>query len=237
MDFFNGFVKSYWYYFVIGVLSLLLIGTTMYYLGNKEEAAINECDTVAFKEQESSNKIYVDVKGAVKTPGVYEVEDINIINDVIKLAGGFTKKAYTNNINLSKKLVNEMVIYVYTKTEYKSLNKEDNNICSTNTYEIDQCVENGSSVISTNNDSKTEEENINATEDLTSNTEETDTKISINTATKEELMTLDGIGESKANNIINYREKNNGFKSIEEIKNVSGIGEAAYEKIKDYITI
>ena len=62
-------------------------------------------------------------------------------------------------------------------------------------------------------------------------------KVSINTASKEELMTLSGIGEAKAGAIIEYREKNGNFASIEDIKNVSGIGDAIFEKIKDNITI
>ncbi len=63
------------------------------------------------------------------------------------------------------------------------------------------------------------------------------TLININTAGINELMTLSGVGEAKAKAIIEYREKNGSFKSIEDIKNVSGIGEAAYQKIKDYITV
>ena len=61
-------------------------------------------------------------------------------------------------------------------------------------------------------------------------------KISLNTATKDELMTLSGIGESKALAIIEYRS-NKLFESIEEITNVSGIGKSLYEKIKDNITL
>ncbi len=71
-----------------------------------------------------------------------------------------------------------------------------------------------------------------------SNTNEsTQSKISINIATKEELMTLTGVGESKAEAIIKYRDENGSFKDITEIKNVSGIGESAFEKIKDNITV
>ncbi|MFU2157681.1 helix-hairpin-helix domain-containing protein [Caldisericum sp. AR60] len=62
-------------------------------------------------------------------------------------------------------------------------------------------------------------------------------KININSATKEELMTLPGIGEVKANAIIDYRTKNGPFKSIHDIVNVSGIGEKTFEKIKDLITV
>ena len=60
--------------------------------------------------------------------------------------------------------------------------------------------------------------------------------ININSATKEELMTLSGIGESKARAIIDYRTQNK-FIKIEDIKNVSGIGDSAFEKIKDYIAV
>lgn len=62
-------------------------------------------------------------------------------------------------------------------------------------------------------------------------------KVNINSATKEQLMTLAGIGESRAEDIISYRNKNGGFKTIEDIMNVSGIKEAAYEKIKENICV
>ena len=61
--------------------------------------------------------------------------------------------------------------------------------------------------------------------------------ININTASLEQLMTLSGIGESKAKSIISYREENGNFNEIEDITKVSGIGQALYEKIKDYITV
>ncbi|MBR6404132.1 MAG: helix-hairpin-helix domain-containing protein [Eubacterium sp.] len=62
-------------------------------------------------------------------------------------------------------------------------------------------------------------------------------EIDINTASKEELMSLSGIGESKALDIISYRESHGGFSDITDIKNVSGIGDATYEKIKEQITV
>ena len=61
--------------------------------------------------------------------------------------------------------------------------------------------------------------------------------VNLNTATKEELMTLKGIGESKAEDIIRYREKSGGFKKIEDIMKISGIKEAGFQKIKDSITV
>ncbi|XCP84347.1 helix-hairpin-helix domain-containing protein [Roseburia hominis] len=62
-------------------------------------------------------------------------------------------------------------------------------------------------------------------------------KVNLNTASKEELMTLSGIGESKAEGILAYREEQGAFKSIDEVKNVSGIGDGIFQKIKDHITI
>ena len=62
-------------------------------------------------------------------------------------------------------------------------------------------------------------------------------RVNLNTATREELMTLRGIGASRADDIIHYRQEFGGFKSIEDIMNVSGIKDAAFEKIKDSITV
>ena len=90
---------------------------------------------------------------------------------------------------------------------------------------IDNCIGNASIITS-------------GTETNNTDTQTKDNKIiNINTATLEELMTLSGVGESKALSIIEYRNNVGGFKSIEEIKNVSGIGDAAFEKIKNNITI
>ncbi len=141
--------------------------------------------------------------------------------DVIKLAGGVKSGGTTKNINLSKKVSDEMVIYIYTTSELKKYSS-DVQECNCKEVEISSCE--GSSII------VSEESSSNSS--IPSNE-----KININKASKEELMTLNGIGESKAVAIIDYRNKNGDFKSIEDIKNVSGIGEAAYQKIKDSITI
>ena len=223
---------------IIIILSVFVIGlgglsVYLYYLNESFNCPIcEECE-----KEIAEQKMYVDIKGNVKNPGVYEVTSNNIVNDVINLAGGFTKNAYTKNINLSKKVTDELVIYVYSKSEYSNFHKkeEDDNQknCSSNDYNIDNCL-GSSSIISTGNEkNETNEKNENTN---SSNNQENEL-VNINTATKEKLMTLNGIGESKAVSIIEYRENNGGFKSIEEIKNVSGIGEAAFEKIKSNITI
>ncbi|MBQ7031037.1 MAG: helix-hairpin-helix domain-containing protein [Bacilli bacterium] len=185
--------------------------------------------TVSDEEIIEQEKFYVEIKGAVKNPGVYEVDSTNIINDIVKLSGGFTKKAYTKNINLSRKVSNELVIYVYTETEYKkAIEKEAQPICECATYDISNCVNNVvSEIVSSDKDTSFEN-------DIK---QENNKLVNINSASKEELMTVSGIGESKADNIIEYRTANGSFKSIEEIKNVNGIGDSLYEKIKDSITI
>ena len=69
------------------------------------------------EEKEILNKsVFVDIKGAIKKPGVYEMNSDSIVNDVVKVAGGYTTNAYQNGINLSKKIKDEMVIYIYTKS-------------------------------------------------------------------------------------------------------------------------
>ena len=163
-----------------------------------------------------SQKVLIDVKGEVNTPGVYELTVDNTVIDAIKKAGGLTSQSDTSNINLSKKLEDEMVIIVYSKEEIKEMNKE---------IECPPCND----VCITKEDEKAllEEE-----------TEEKITgKVNLNEADIEALQTLDGIGEVKAKAIIDYRDKNGPFKQIEDIKNVSGIGDSVYEKIKDNITV
>ena len=107
-----------------------------------------------------------------------------------------------------------MVIWVYTNDEIKEFKKS--NVKYEYIYKECKCPDVSTSACI--NDSQTS------------------SKVNINTATLEELMTLTGIGESKAISIIEYREKTP-FKTIEEIKNVSGIGDSAFDKIKDHITV
>ena len=177
---------------------------------------------------EESNKTctyFVDIKGSVNNPGVYEVDCNKRVIDVINIAGGLTDNADTTILNLSKKVKDEMYIIVYSNEEIKEYKQkllpskeiikqvEEKIICPDNSN--DACEK-------TNTSSKKEEVKV-------------DGKININTATKDELMTLTGIGESKADKIIEYRNSNK-FNTIDDIKNISGIGESIFNKIKDNIT-
>ena len=182
----------------------------------------------------------VDIKGAVKKPGVYRVVKGSNVNDVIQLAGGLKSTATTININLSKKVSDEMVIYIYTKSEYNQSSKSvsttsinsSNFECKSNTVDADisSCITNKDNTIIYSTTTSDDDNNFN-------HLESKENLININSATKEELLTLTGIGESKADCIITYRQENGGFNSIDEIKNVSGIGEALFDKIKNNITV
>ena len=244
MNFFDFiFEKRNFFLIVSLILNGLLISVSGYLLYNNvnyecEECNYNEIATIS--EEDEKENFYIEIKGAVKKPGVYLVNSNSIIDDVVKLAEGFTKKAYTKNINLSKKVSNELVVYVYTESEYKKLNEKEQVIikeeCVCPSYEITDCTNSGNSLVVP--DSNTTNGNDIAI-DIKDNTEkenENNSLININTASLEELMTLSGIGESKAKAIIEYREKSK-FNTIDEIKNVSGIGDAAFEKIKNNITV
>ena len=178
--------------------------------------------SVLLVEEPLDNKIKVEIKGAVNNPGVYELETGKRVEDVIKLSGGLKKDADVSNTNLSKNLVDEMVIIIYTKDEINSMTTGNTTIKYIDKECICPVIENNSCI----SDVVTNFEII----------EEASIKISLNKATLEELMTLKGIGESKAKSIIEYREKTP-FKSIEELLNVKGIGKAMFEKIKANISI
>ena len=167
----------------------------------QEETIIKEEPQI--EQEEPIKYIYVDIKGAIKKPGVYKLEENSRIIDAINISGGLLKTANTTYTNLSKILNDSEVIKIYTNEEVKKLEKET-------PQELPKVEE-----------TPTIENKL----------------ININTASLEQLQTLNGIGESKAKSIVEYRTTNGNFKSIEEIKNVSGISESLYEKIKDSITI
>ena len=204
------------------IITLITLNLYMLWLLNTNEE--EEPEIIEPKEETKETKLLkVDIKGEIIHPGLYEVKEDSRVMDIIEKAGGLTENADTSVINLSKKVKDEMVILIYSKKEVQKLKEKEettitcpttNDACITN--EVEQpLVEK-----KTTKDTKTKEE-----------------KISINTATIEELQTLSGIGEAKAKAIIEYRYKEGNFKTIEDIKKVNGIGEAAFEKIKDNITV
>ncbi len=261
MDFFD-FVKTnkFIILFISIIANIILLGTSGYLLYENlnytcDCSINNEISKVEEKDEPKTN-MFVEVKGAVQKPGVFAVKNDNIINDVIKLAGGFTKDAYTNNINLSRKVSDELVVYVYTNADMKKKNQVSETVCNCSSYDISNCTENKQSEIvstttdssvsissSSNSSSSSSSSNSTSTSSSNNNTNKNSTTnnqkkiININTATKAELTSLSGIGDAKAEDIINYRTQNGNFKSIDDIKNVKGIGDAIVAKIKDYITV
>lgn len=215
---------------IISIIVIMIISSISAFIYCYEPPKKKTIDTIKIKKKEEHpdteedvKKTYmVDIKGEVIAPGIYELEKDSRIIDVINEAGGLTESADTSVINLSKKIIDEMVIIIYSKKEVENWleTKEQES------YLQEKCVSREKE--QTPNDACIEE-NI-------SEEKQTSTTVNINTATKEELMTLSGIGETKADAIIAYRQKNP-FQTIEDIKNVSGIGDSTYEEIKNNITV
>lgn len=233
-------IKSYFKYIIVCMVILILLGISYYFYNNSNKEI--EEESIVLKKEEKNEKngeskekiqknIYVDIKGAVNNPNVYMIEDGKRVVDAINIAGGILENADTSIINLSKKLTDEMCIIIYTKEEIEEYRKQ-----GLETKEIVKKLEEDLLQVNDYNDAQIKESRTDSSSTSTGNSKQ-NKMISINTATKEELLTLSGIGESRADSIIKYREENGKFKTIEDIKNVSGIGDALFEKIKDNITV
>ena len=183
-------LKQYRYYGLACLVIVVMIILFFLLKPKKEPELLFSSNSELEMTSSQAEMIYVDVKGEVNTPGVYECAKEERVQDAIKKAGGFTSEANQTAINLAQKLTDEMKIVVPNKQETQ--------------------------------------------QDVTSTTSQ---KINLNTATKEELTTLTGIGQKKAEQIIQYRTEKGIFKTIEEITQVRGIGTKLYEQIKETITV
>ncbi len=193
------------------VLSIFcLVGIMMYVILPKNRTEfdsslelVSEVSSITSdtNEEEINDKFYVDIKGAVVSPGVYEVNDDMRVLDVVKLAGGLTEASDDKKVNLAEKLIDQMVIYI------PEIGEEG--------FELVTQVSTGDKSI-TEQDSKL---------------------ININTSSASELQSLNGVGEKKAEKIIQFREENGSFKTIEDLKKVDGIGEKTFDSLKSQITI
>ena len=175
---------------------------------------LNEENSIKIRESTNLNgskKIIVHISGEVISPGVISLEEGARIVDAINMVDGVTEEADLSKVNLAYVLEDAQKIYIPNINE-----KEEK--------EIVENMEDGvvirGSGISNGNDSKNE-----------------DVKININTANVKELQKLSGIGESIALRIVTYRKENGKFNSIEDLKNVSGIGENKFNKIKNNIFV
>ena len=200
---------------IIAIILITIIGIGIYCYTdaientNEEEIenVLEVAQTNTTKETEEKN-IFVHIAGCVQKEGMLKLSSNSRIADAIEKAGGLTQEADLSDINLAYLLEDGMKIYIPNQNERQENNEKTKNI--------------------------PKEENTPSMQIQDTNTKQD--VININTATQEELDTLPGIGPATAAKIIAYRKEKGKFNNKEEIKEVSGIGEAKYEKMKEYIS-
>lgn len=200
---------------IIAIILITIIGIGIYCYTdaientNEEEIenVLEVAQTNTTKETEEKN-IFVHIAGCVQKEGMLELSSNSRIADAIEKAGGLTQEADLSDINLAYLLEDGMKIYIPNQNERQENNEKTENTAKTESTPSMQIQ-----------DTNTKQNVIN-----------------INTATQEELDTLPGIGPATAAKIIAYRKEKGKFNNKEEIKEVSGIGEAKYEKMKEYIS-
>ncbi len=175
---------------------------------NTQDDIDNGTSTTLFGTKQLSN-IVVHVIGEVKKPGVIKLKEGSRIIDAINKCGGQTEEADLSKINLAYVLDDGSQIYIPRIKE----DIQNTTIMKT---------EAGENVIVNN---------------VTQGEDEKSIKVNLNTATLEKLMTLPGVGESTAQKIIEYRNQNKKFNSVDELKNVSGIGETKLNALKEYVYV
>lgn len=215
-------MKKYKYYIIAFVLILIVISSLLYSepvnvsnedlnISSEDLNISSEVSEIDLLNEPVIEKIKIDIKGAIKRPGIYELDKDTRVIDAINISGGLLNNADTSTINLSKKLTDEMVIIIYTKEEIEKNKKQE----IQTVYIEKECI----------------------CPKLEENDAEISKLININIASLDELQTLNGVGESKAQQIIEYRENIAPFTKIEDVMNVTGIGKTLFEKFKDQITI
>lgn len=206
---------------VIGIafIAIAIMGIASYALfsadpsqAEDDEPQFKIVDSALAMAESAPQLICIHVSGCVTHPGVVYVESGKRVSDAIEAAGGFSDGAAQDSINLARVLEDGEQIHIASMAEYQALNAPTAN--STD----------GSGTMLSQN----------------SMSERSDTRaglININKATSSELQTLSGIGEAKAKKIIDYREANGAFKSVDDLTKVSGIGEKTLESIRSSICV
>lgn len=182
---------------------LMVISLTLFLVAcdsdNKDIELSTKRTEDEYTDESSENGIYIHISGEVEREGVYCVDNGTRLYQVIDKAGGFTKKAERDYLNLAETVYDGQKIQVLSKKEYKKqqdVTKESLKASDSDTGLLD-----------------------------------------INTATVEQFTELPGIGTAKATAIISYRDENGKFSSKEDIKKVSGIGDAIFANIESMITV
>ena len=202
---------------VIAIAGIVAIAI-MYFIYNKnqlkedinieDEILVN--NVITNENNTNDDIVIIHITGSVKNPGIVKLKEGSRIEDAIESAGGLTENADITKVNLA------YVVEDGTKIKIPSASEED--------------IGDEDIIDSKSGDNIIIEENAVPSNNSTQT-------ININKATEKEFETLPGIGPSLASKIIEYRNQNGKFGSIEDIKNVNGIGDNKYEKIKDLITV
>ena len=216
--------QNFWQKYGKGILfpGILVIGGLLYFLFSSESTTpqVELIETFQMSEQneqlnneemaepinQSASVVMVDVKGAVKHPGMYQLTDEERVMDAIILAGGYLDNADTRLINHAQRLQDEMIIYIPKIGEVVEALAEGT----------------GTSVVASTNDAASDGK---------------EGKVNINKADEALLTSLPGIGPAKAQAILAYRQEIGQFKKIEDLKEVSGIGEKTFEQLKDLVSV
>lgn len=166
------------------------------------------------KKSNGQSQVVVYICGAVKHPGVYKFTAGSRVNDAVNAASGFKKGAARTAINQARVLEDGEQITIPTLKQVKR--KQLSKITDGDNFQ----------------DKTTDNENTDSSE-----RESQDTLININTASAGELTSLSGIGQSRADAIIEYRQSNGKFQSIEDIMKIPGIKQGIFNKIKNKISV
>lgn len=204
---------------IIIIIAILVVGIIGYYIYGREKDSVDitEEQEMMVKpkentEENQTGQIVVHITGAVKNEGVVTLKENSRITDAVNAAGGLTEDADMSKINLAYILEDGVKINIPSKNDVTQINPSEE---STNDEEIVDAIPESST--------KSEGRNTNM--------------VNINKASQTELETLPGIGPSIALKIINYREENGKFSSVEDLRNVNGIGDSKFENIKNLVSV
>lgn len=190
-----------------------------------EAALAPETTEDADKADRASGKCYVYVCGEVAEPGVYVLEPGDRIYEAVEMAGGMTADAGTCAVNLAESVYDGLMVYIPDSEEAAGM-------AGSMTSAGGSAVSAGGSVTSADSSVRNSEGTSGGTAASPG-----DGRLNLNTASLAELMTLSGIGQTKAQAVVNYRDAHGGFSSVEEIMNVDGIKEGLYNRIRDQIKV
>ncbi|KRM51841.1 helix-hairpin-helix domain-containing protein [Ligilactobacillus araffinosus] len=203
---------------VVGILGFLFLPG----IGGQsnEQQSMNDIRSMSISQRSKKNQageiksltastgdVYVDIKGAVLHPGAYQMAAQQRVGDAVQKAGGYTPEADPIQVNLAQKITDQMVIYIPRRGEKIPI---VNSISGQNS--------------GTTLNPMVTESNSNG-------------KVNLNTATLEQLKGLTGVGEKKAQKILEYRQQHGQFKSVEELKNVNGFGEKSLATLAEQICV